>query len=128
MNFSRSYNLNRNENSNQRFENLTELKHLVKSLDSKIKVNTSTSTLSMDLTASESFMNSEEFDIISNNNTSNDTKNLHLSSGFSTNGLFTKKLQQPFEVKRQFSAKKRRPRSRKNKTKFVTEDNFLYEF
>ncbi|KAJ6251014.1 hypothetical protein M0813_15835 [Anaeramoeba flamelloides] len=130
MNFSRSYSLKRNEISDQIFENLSELKNFVKSLDSSIKVNISCSTPSMDLTTSESLNSSEGFDLIPNNSTTNtnNTKKLHLSRGFTSKELFNNKVHKPYEVKRHFSVKKHRPRLRKNKTKFLTEDNFLDEF
>ncbi|KAJ6233020.1 hypothetical protein M0813_04303 [Anaeramoeba flamelloides] len=133
MNFSRSYNLNNNDLSSQNFEHLTELKQFVKSLDSTIKVNTSTTKLSPDLTmASESSENSKQFNFAPKSA----PQHLFLSSRSSTfdqNKILSLQFKEK-ERKSQSTNKhkpyfqKRPQRSRQRKTKFVTEDDMVYEF
>ncbi|KAJ6230851.1 hypothetical protein M0813_06419 [Anaeramoeba flamelloides] len=127
MYFPNSYNPKITGVTEQNFERLTELKQFVKSLDSKIKVNKNTTSLSMDLTTtSESTLNSERFGIRDNN-----PPQLYLSSRGSDNDQSEILFLQFNEIKRNKREpyfKKRSQRTRKPKTKFVTEDNMLYEF
>ncbi|KAJ3430620.1 hypothetical protein M0813_01787 [Anaeramoeba flamelloides] len=127
MHFSNSYNSNTTEITEKNFVHLTELKQFVKSLDSKIKVNKNTTSLSMDLTTtSESTLSSDGFAIPNNN-----PQQLYLSSRDADNDqseILFLRLNETNRNQRKSYFKKRSQRTRKPKTKFVTEDSMLYEF
>ncbi|KAJ3423359.1 interleukin-10 receptor subunit beta [Anaeramoeba flamelloides] len=133
MNFSRSYNLNHTELPPQNFEHLTELKQFVKSLDSTIKVNTPSTKPSLDLTmTSESPQNSKQFTFAPKS-----TPQHFFLSSRSSNSDQNKILSLQFKEKERKSHntnkhksyfQKRSLRSRQRKTKFLTEDDVVYEF
>ncbi|KAJ6249681.1 hypothetical protein M0813_17104 [Anaeramoeba flamelloides] len=131
--------ISRSECSNQRITHLTDLKHLVKSLDPKIKINTNTNTQSHTKILSRGYSDLNDFLTIppkTRNQLSGSSRALHLSKGYSLDrqeemildlrfGETKKKFLVPNKPKKRRKARKNHKR---NKVKFLTQDHLLEEF
>ncbi|KAJ3430870.1 hypothetical protein M0812_02544 [Anaeramoeba flamelloides] len=132
-----SANFSVGEKRNQGYTQLTDLKRLVKSLDPKIKINTSTSTeppiLKKGNTKPNSFITIPSKSMI---NPTSSSRSLHLSSGFSFEEQEEMILDNRFgEIKNKnfipnnLNKKRKTRKSHKgNKLKFFTQDSLPEEY